>query len=393
MSLLDRVRSTVSASRDAVETWRSPTETGRPWGYGALAVGLPWLVLVLLCSVVWTASPGSDTTWAQVIGFASGCWLLGTGATVTVDSVVVGISPILVWLLASAGTAYLLGRLVRRTGEAPLRLLPGFVGGYAAAAGLVVLTALAGPIRPTWAGLVGALFVPLFGIAAVLLREDKGLDHWLPPWARRAQPPVGWGVVALAGPASLAVLGMLIARWSTVTSVDAAVGAHGAGAVGLFIGQVLFAPDLVVWALSFIAGPGFQVTDGGLVSISGSAPGLLPMIPALGAVPPEAHYPAWVAFVLILPVGAGVVVGWQSQRQWTRLARWQDRCLTMLVAVATLGALVLGVGLLASGPVGSGRLAHVGPNPWALAVAVFGELTVGVLLVVAIGAAKRRWGR
>ena len=103
------------------------------------------------------------------------------------------------------------------------RLLPGFLGGYAAAAALVGLLTLAGPVRPIPAGLLGALSVPLVAAAVVALRGDDDLFDRLPQWAARALRPAGWGVVTLAALAAALLLGMLVVRWPTLSSLDAAV--------------------------------------------------------------------------------------------------------------------------------------------------------------------------
>jgi len=198
-------------------------------------------------------------------------------------------------------------------------------------------------------------------------------------------------VVTLAALAAALLLGMLVVRWPTLSSLDAAVGAHGAGEVGLIVGQLLFLPDLLVWALSFIAGPGFQVAAGGTVSVSGAAPGLLPMIPALGVVPSDGLYPAAATLVLLLPLAAGVLVAWHAGRQWSRLARWQDKASTVTCAVVLVDLVVLGAALLASGPAGSARLVHVGPQPWVLAGAMLVELVIGAGLTLAVDVARRRW--
>ncbi len=322
MSLLDRVRSTVHASRGTVDALRPQTPTWRVWASGAVAVGVPWLATIGMAVLVWAVTPASDAPWGQVLGIASAGWFLGTGADVAVDGVVVGIVPMLVWGLAAAFTAYQLRRLVAHTDERPLRLLPGFLGEDAAAAALVGLLTLAGPVRPTPAGLLGALSVPLVAAAVVALREDDDRFDRLPQWAARALRPAGWGVVTLAALAAALLLGMLVVRWPTLSSLDAAVGAHGAGEVGLIVGQLLFLPDLLVWALSFIAGPGFQVAAGGTVSVSGAAPGLLPMIPALGVVPSDGLYPAAVTLLArrTAVVPPGPVAGQGQHRHVRRRA-------------------------------------------------------------------------
>ena len=40
-------------------------------GRGAVAVAVPWLVIVALAVLVWAVTPGSDSPWTQVIGVGS----------------------------------------------------------------------------------------------------------------------------------------------------------------------------------------------------------------------------------------------------------------------------------------------------------------------------------
>lgn len=176
-----------------------------------------------------------------------------------------------------------------------------------------------------------------------------------------------------------------------MSSLHTAVGAEGIAAFGLVVGQLMFVPDLMVWALSFLAGPGFQVAAGGAVTVSGASPGLLPMIPALGVVPADGHYPAWVSLALLLPVAVGGLIAWRAGAQWVRLARWRDKARTTGAAVLAVDLIVLGAALLASGPVGSGRMVHLGPPPWALAGALLAELALGAALAMGTVAVRRRW--
>lgn len=391
MSLLERVRTTVTARRETVDALREQPQPLRVWVSGAVAVAVPWLVTVALVVLIWAVTPGSDTPWGQVIGTGSAGWFLSTGGRVAVDGVVVGVVPLLAWALAAWFTAYQLRHLSAHTGEVSRRLLPRFLGGYAAAAALVALLTLAGPVRPTVAGLIACLSVPIVASGVVVLLDDADLADRLPPWVDRAMRPAVWGLVTLAGLGAVLVLVMFAVRWPTVTSLHAAVGAHGASAVGLLIGQLLFVPDLAVWAVSFIAGPGFQVAAGGTVSVSGAAPGLLPMIPILGVVPSDGHYPAWVTLAVLLPVGVGALVTWQAGRQWARLARWQDKARTAGVAVVAVDLAALGAALLTSGPAGSARMVHLGPDPWAIAGALLVELGLGALLVLGADVIRRRW--
>ena len=117
MSLLERVRTTVTARRETVHALREQPQPLRVWVSGAVAVAVPWLVTVALVVLIWAVTPGSDTPWGQVIGTGSAGWFLSTGGRVAVDGVVVGVVPLLGWALAAWFTAYQLRHISAHTGE------------------------------------------------------------------------------------------------------------------------------------------------------------------------------------------------------------------------------------------------------------------------------------
>lgn len=390
MSLLDRVRTTVDATRGTVDALRDRGQPRESWAAGAIAAAVPWLAVVALAGFVRAGAPGGNSSGWQVLALGSAGWVLGTGGSLGIDGIVVGISPILVWVAAVWFAAYRLRRLADDSEEAARHVLLGFLGGYAALAALACLVTLAGPARPTLTGLPGLLSVPLVAAGIVLWRGDEDLADRMPPWVRRAAGPAVRAGGALAAVATALLLVMTVVRWPTISSLHAAVGADGVQSIGLILVQTLFAPDLAVWALSFLAGPGFQIAAGGTVSVSGSAPGLLPMIPVLGVVPGTAQYPGWLTLALLVPVAIGGYLTWEVGRRWSRLARWQDTARTTAAAIGMIGLAVLTAGLLAGGPVGSTRLIRVGPDPWALTFAVVGELTLGAALVLVVTLVQRR---
>ncbi|MBK7609747.1 MAG: hypothetical protein IPJ15_00040 [Actinomycetales bacterium] len=94
--------------------------------------------------------PRQRHPWGQVIGTGSAGWFLSTGGSVAVDGVVVGVVPLLGWALAAWFTAYQLRHISAHTGEVSRRLLPRFLGGYAAAAALVALLTWPGRSDQPW---------------------------------------------------------------------------------------------------------------------------------------------------------------------------------------------------------------------------------------------------
>src|SRR5204863_395626 len=100
------------------------------------------------------------------------------------------------------------------------------------------------------------------------------LRRWLPLGSR---PGVyGAGLLLVVGAVPLAV--MVVARWSTVSGLHAAVGAGLVGGIVLTAAQVLVLPNLAVWGLAWLAGPGFEIADGSAITLAGAHPGLRPAV-------------------------------------------------------------------------------------------------------------------
>ncbi|HWM16398.1 MAG TPA: DUF6350 family protein, partial [Microbacterium sp.] len=214
------------------------------------------------------------------------------------------------------------------------------------------------------------------------------------------------------------------------------------GATVVTLAQLAYLPTLIVWAIAFIAGPGFAVGVDTAVSPAGTQLGLTPGVPVLGALPESAT--TWLLLLALLPVAVGGLAGWIARSRLvssavsvgaeprSRLglaeagpaarpidgsASARDSALAALLAsdrssvtptalrddapspvarsdgatadpigprfVIALGIAVLsaaGAALLAqlaSGSIGPGRLAEVGPQPGAVALTVGLEVLLG----------------
>ena len=104
------------------------------------------------------------------------------------------------------------------------------------------------------------------------------------------------------------VLAMVALSWSQVTTISTAVAAGGLGSIVLALAQVASLPNLALWAVSFMAGPGFRVVEGGSVDWSGSDGGLLPMVPVLAALPQPGDFPWFTVLSVLVVVGVGAFV-------------------------------------------------------------------------------------
>lgn len=378
----------------ALEWWQPPVA-------GALAAVGSWLVLALPALLVWAITTLTTVGWLEAVGVAGAGWFLGHGAPVSAGPVGIWVTPLGLWALALLVTARSLRRLLDRTEAAAKgttwrrllgrRLLPGFAAGYAVFALLAWLLTLAGPARsPIW-GVLVTLGVPAVAALWCLGQRHTGgkeagvVGTWvegLPRWATRAGGPGLWGAGLLLGLGTVLVVVMVLARLSTVTGLYAAVAPGLVGGIVLTMGQLLVLPNLAVWALAWLAGPGFSIADGSMVTLSGGRPGLLPMIPVLGALPPEGTWSQWLLAVLALPAVAGFAVAWRACRPVPRLASWRTKLATGAAAVLLSAVVVGALAVLSSGPAGVDRLRHVGVNPLFLTGALLAELLAGAVLYV-----------
>jgi hypothetical protein len=233
--------------------------------------------------------------------------------------------------------------------------------------------------------------IPVLALAWALLRryvagEECGVvGEWLdrlPRWLPRAVRPGVHGAAILLGLGAVLVVIMVAARWSTVSGLHAAVNAGLVGGGVLTAAQLLVLPNLAVFALAWLAGPGFQIADGSTITLAGAHPGLMPMIPVLGALPSDGAWSGWLILLLSVPVLAGGVIGWLACRSLARLSSWRTKLATALAAVVTSAAGLTVLAALGSGAVGVDRLTAVGTRPLVFGAALLGLLVAGAALSV-----------
>jgi hypothetical protein len=212
-------------------------------------------------------------------------------------------------------------------------------------------------------------------IDAVQRRLDRARGAWpdVPSLIVRGAAIATVGVVgagALLATVTIALRGGQIVALSQAANLDLA------GVVVMGLTQLVYLPTLIAWAVAFLAGPGFAVGTGTAVSAAGTELGVVPGIPLLGALP-ETTSP-WLYVLVLLPVGAGAFAGWAIRSRLRRGAESAAVRLVVTSAVAALsGAAAALLCVLASGALGPGRLAEVGPSPGPVALAVGIEVALG----------------
>jgi hypothetical protein len=173
-----------------------------------------------------------------------------------------------------------------------------------------------------------------------------------------------------------------------VVGLAESLSAGPAGGLALTALQLTLLPTVVVWAASWIAGPGFAVGAGSSVSPLGTTLGPLPSLPLLGALPHQV--PPIALAVVALPVVAGFVLAvlLPGDRPHGAAA-----LATVAVAAGTAGLLLGLLAAAASGAAGPGRLQTVGPDPLQVGLAVAAEVAIGVLLGLACAPRRREVDR
>lgn len=371
---------------------------------GAAAALCSAVVVVGLVLLGWAGTSRSTVGLMPTLGLGVDGWLLAHGSRVVIGQVHVALTPLVLWAGLVTVIAYAARPLVPALVEdgdddvEPLpwqdrvRPLAAFAGGYVIVAALLGLLTLSDAARPDPVTVVPAVLATLL-VGALLAAwraepEGEGIRALLPDAVRvpmtlrRAVKPALWGAGSLLAAGATLVVGAVVLSASDVFHVQAELGAGLVGGVLLTVAQLLYLPNLALWAMSFMAGSGFQVVSGAPTTWTGSKAGLMPMVPVFAALPSPGGFPVVMGMVALVPVAAGVLVGRRSLGTVARLSPLRVKALVAGTA-AVLAALGLGVlDALAGGSLGAYRLADMGAPALTMTGLLAAELLVGALGVV-----------
>ena len=391
----------------------------------AALIGLGAVLVPLM--LLWAVHFGLAVDVTVFLRVAADLWLLGHGVDLVVQLDPVTAArialpgaadpfPITIALLGFALISVAFGRRIGRRSAAGGH---SFSGGIAAivvfaavGAGLALVAGVDAARADLWQGALLPAFT--MGVGVVIgalgesLRTSSSADaasglvrravFTLPPGlvaGARASVRVGagaaFGVLTLGG---LLVAVLIALDYATIAGLYQALGTGVDGGIALTVAQLALLPNVVIWAASWLLGPGFAIGSGTLVSTGGTLLGPVPGIPLLGALPAEA--PALGALWIIAPVLLGFVGAWlasgepSARRAGGRTSWWMP--LAVGLGAAAAAAVVLGLLAWSSGgAAGPGRLAEVGPDPWPVAGVT--AATVGLGAIVGGYAARARSAR
>ncbi len=133
------------------------------------------------------------------------------------------------------------------------------------------------------------------------------------------------------------------------------------GEASLYSGLTLVAlPNAVLFAGSYLLGPGFAVGTATIASPTAVVLGPVPMFPLLAALPDDGAPASWVALLLLVPP---VVAGYAAARvhRLYPTTRWEEGAVRGCAGGILAGLVVGGLAFVAGGTVGPGRMQDVGP--------------------------------
>lgn len=366
---------------------------------GAGAALVCAVIAIAAVAVCWLPAAGETGSARSALHAGVLTFLAALHGGITVDGLSTDFVPLGMTLLVAAvswraGAG--LARAVDDVEDLSLRSLAGAAalqaGTFAAVCGVAAAFATLGTssVSVLPAVVAGLVLFGASGGTAFVRATDLGTElgsrapHWVGPSLRAAAAGVA---VYLAAGAAL-VIGSLIVHHQQVEVLSRQVGGGWSGVPVLLLG-VLAAPNAVVAAGSYLAGPGFALGAGSGVGLSSTVHGTVPAFALLGAVPDgPATTPVWL-LAGATPIAAGLCMA--------RVARGDAESWPLRLRNAAAGAamaVVVGMVLTwqAGGAIGSGRLSAFGASPWQFGLA----LGAGLALVsgAALGAlAGLAWWR
>jgi hypothetical protein len=375
------------------EPSRRPVVAGVAAGLWALLVGVALVTCVVMA--VWAVSPNSAGDSAAAWRAAGSVWLGAHQVPLEIGDRELTLLPLgalfLGLLLTRRGGRWAGRLLAEATPREAATIVVSCAIVYAAGgAGVAWLatgpgTGASPPVAFLWTGAV-ALVGATWGIArsaelAGLARTRVSDGAW-----RTAMGAVA-AVAGLLCAGAVLVTVSLVRHFGELATTLAELEAGPAGALALTVLGMLCLPTLDIWAMALVVGPGVDLGSSGSLSVVGGQVESLPALPFLAAIPTTP--PGWAPALLAIPVILGGLAG---RIRWGRdLPTLSGSAVSGAGLAGVVAALVGGLVLLASGSLGGGRLAEVGPDALPVAGAAAGLVLLGFLADAGLQSLRLTW--
>ena len=345
------------------------------------AAGVGLIVIGVLVTVSWAISGRGDDGLSTPISATGVFWLAAHHAPVetavtTVTLLPLGLFALVATLLYRAGRWAV--RITATTSVADAALLVvAATATYSALAFLVAqASSIAGAQVAPLAALGWSALVSAGALSAGVVRGGAlagSLRDRLPVSLHRAALAAAMSGALIGVGVCLVAIAAVVGRWSTVAGLSHQLAPGLGDAVGLFLVSLAYLPNLLVWALSYVAGPGFAIGGGASVDPFSAAGGLLPGVPLLGAIPLDA--PVAAPALLLLPVLAGALSTVVLRRRMS--LPLAEEMAAVLTGAALVGAASVVLCALAGGSLGSARLVGLGPPALLTGIALAALVAAG----------------
>ncbi len=361
-----------------VQTGRTVADHAPDLTVGAVATAVivagGWLVAAALSLAVWTTAPPTGGSVATPLHVAGQLWLAAHHVLLQTPDGPFGLSPLGFTILPGCALV-LAGRYTAHRFDAGLWSLAAVALAYPLGSLIIAWGAASGPLHADVGAAIGYPFlVACVGYGAGLLSvRALSLERWAATAVRAGTAAFA---VLVCGAALTAVVAVGV-HFADIAHTGTFIGQGAAGDFGLFLIDLALVPNLTVWTLGFVSGPGFAVGAGSSVSVWHSTHGALPGLPVLQAVPHAGAMSAWTLPVLAVPAAAGAILVLIVGRSLGGLV---ERVSAVGTALLTVTAAVGACSVLSGGPVAAGSMSAVGPVPWQVAFAVLGELAAAAVL-------------
>jgi hypothetical protein len=348
-----------------------------------------WIVVTGVTVLGWLAADSASFAGAMSVG--TQLWLLTNGSGVQLGASTVTLVP---WG-ATLGSAYLISRLAafaaRQSRAQPLASVAQVTAVMVLAYALPVAgaTLMLDGVDPTVRGTVSVAAVVALSAA---WGSCRGLGyhptHGWPGWCRPLPRAVVGAQLAVVAAGAAALVTGLVLHLDRVVALTDSLNTGVVGGIALWLVQLAFVPNAVVWAASYTLGAGFSLGSGSVIALSESSHGLLPSVPLLGALPAAGAGDQTQLWWL----GAGVLAG--GVAAWLALRGRPAVRFDLAALVGGLAGLLSGLAFVAlawasGGDLGVARLAGLGPR--LLPLLVLSTATMGLTgVLVGLGAGLLR---
>ena len=333
----------------------------------------------------WLGGGGGSVTGALRVG--ADAWLLGHGSGLridggTIEAIPLGLTFVVGWLSLRAG------RWAARTAEATRPVDAATVAATFAAAysvgvlGVALLASQPGaePLLVRALAVSAVLMAGSAGIGAASQLDDQAtLRERVPEEARAVWIGALSGALTLLAGGALALVVSLLFHLSALRALLVALDPGLLGGLLLILVSLAVLPNVVLFSVAVLLGPGLSIGTGTSVTLSEVSAGPMPAIPWLAAVPNPGTQPAALSALAAIPLLCGVVAGVMAVRRFP-VYGYDRAALRGALAGVAGGLLVAGLVAVSGGGIGPGRMADVGPDLVGCLVVAVTALGIGGLL-------------